>query len=164
MRHTRWFASCAALLCIALGGCAAKGSQPGLDEVGNAELDDLIVPGRRVGPVSIGMSEAAMRQLMGQPLETHQTEDSRMYEFRQMSVVVPTNTRRVELVIVPAPFYKTLTGITVGDEEAKISAALGKPARQTGRGVYVTTCYANGLVFNYYNGTVENIVVRTPGC
>ena len=164
MQQARWFASFVALLCVALGGCAAKGSQAMVDEVGSAELDDLIVPGRRVGPVSIGMSESAMRQLMGQPLETHQTEDSRMYEFAQLSVVVPTKTHRVELVIVPAPFYKTLTGIMVGDDEAKISAALGQPARQTGRGVYVTTCYSNGLVFNFYNGTVDNIVVRTPGC
>ena len=164
MRHTRWFASFAALLCMALGGCAAKGSQPAVDEVGNAELDDLIVPGRRVGPVSLGMSEAALRQLMGQPLETHQTEDSKMYEFPQLSVVVPNKTRRVELVIVPAPHYKTLAGLTVGEEESKVAAELGQPARQTGRGMHVTTCYSNGLVFNYYNGTVDNIVVRTPGC
>ena len=164
MRGVATFPILAAMLCTALSGCAAKGSQPAVDEVGSAELDDLIVPGRRVGPVSLGMSEAALRQLMGQPLETHQTEDSKMYEFRQLSVVVPNNTRRVELVIVPAPHYRTLSGLTVGDEEPKVAAELGQPARQTGRGTYVTTCYSNGVVFNYYNGTVENIVVRTPGC
>jgi hypothetical protein len=154
----------AGVFCLALAACAASGNRNVADEAAKAELDDLIVPGSRVGPVSLGMSEAALRQLMGQPLETYETEDNRMFEFKQLSVVVPKNTRRVELVIVPASHYATLLGATVGDSEARIQELYGEPARKTSRGQQVTRCYSNGIVFNIENDVVDNIVVRTPGC
>lgn len=154
----------AAALCLALAACSSPGGRSAADEVGNADLDDLIVPGSRVGPVSIGLSEPAVRQLMGQPVDTYETEENRMLEFKELSVVLPKKTRRVELVIVPGAHYATLVGAMVGDSEARIQELHGTAARQTSSGQYGMRCYSNGIVFNFYNEVVENIVVRTPGC
>jgi hypothetical protein len=152
------------LLCLAVAACAGTASRTAANEVENAERDELIVPGSRVGPVSIGMSEGALRQLMGNPLDVYETEENRMFEYKQLSVVVPKKTRIVELLIVPDAHYATLQGAAVGDSEARIQELYGNPARETGRGMYVTRCYSNGLVFNFHNEVVDNIVVRTPGC
>jgi hypothetical protein len=164
----------ATLLLLALSGLSGCGAQaartsaaagPALAAHAVEENDHVIVPGRRAGAVALGMSEAALHRLLGRPLERHDSDVQSIQEFAGLTVVLARRTRSVEMVIVPAPHYRTDGGIAVGAAESVVRAALGPPAKQTGSGsTFLTACYANGLVFNYQGRVVENIVVRTPGC
>jgi hypothetical protein len=162
--HSRAALSLVAL-CVLVSACAGRSNRVLTEEFGKAELDNFIVPGARAGPVSIGMSEAALRQVMGRPLQTQDSETQRIHEFPQLSVVVARRTRTVEMVIVPGPHYKTEEGITVGAAESAVERAHGRPAKRTGSAsTYLNACYWSGIVFNYQKLIVDNIVVRSPGC
>jgi hypothetical protein len=167
-------AAIAILVAVLIAGCAGRGSrvaaEPALkhasvEQFDASELEGVIVPGRRVGRLTLGMSEAQVRELLGRPLQTQDSDAHRIHEYPELSVVLERRTSRVEMLVVPGLRYKTEKSIAVGSSESQVRAAYGEPAKQTGGGsTFVTACYGHGLVFNYHERVVDTIVVRTPGC
>jgi hypothetical protein len=96
-----------------------------------AKNDTLIVPGVRIGPVNLGMSDADVYGLLGDPTQT-MTEGVDMgraiaYVFPKLTVVVSKATHKVTQVTTLDPGYATADGIKVGSSGLAVSTKLGIP-------------------------------------
>ena len=96
-----------------------------------AKNDNLIVPGVRIGPVSLGMSDADAYKLLGDPIRT-MTEGVDMgraiqYDFPKLSIVVSRSTHRITQVTTLDTGYATADGIRVGSSGLAVSTKLGIP-------------------------------------
>lgn len=126
-------------------GCAS--ARPDLN-------DNLIVPGKRVGPVEIGMPVADLLAVAGTPRRTTLIEGSAAatYVFNGFSV---TAHDKVYWIVVDSPFYRTATGAAVGVEQIEARSAFGKPDCVVTRdartlydygNIYVEVANSSGLV------------------
>jgi hypothetical protein len=111
-----------------------------------AKNDNLIVPGVRIGPVSLGMSDADLYKMLGDPTQT-MTEGVDMgraiqYVFPKLSIVVSKATHRVTQVTTLDPGYSTADGIKVGSSGLAVSTKLGIPPGRC----------EGGCDYNYPNG------------
>jgi hypothetical protein len=98
----------------------------------HAKNDNLIVPGVRIGPVRIGMTDADLYKILGDPTQTLTTGsvDGGITYFWGNSLVVHVDkdTHRVVQVTTNNPKYSTADGIKVGSSGLAISTKLGIPA------------------------------------
>src|ERR1700730_6859535 len=111
-----------------------------------AKDGNLIVPGVRIGPISLGMSDADVYKILGDPTQT-MTEGVDMgraiqYVFPKLTVVVSRATHKVTSVITLDPGYSTAEGIKVGSSGLAVSTKLGIPPGPC----------EGGCNYNYPNG------------
>jgi hypothetical protein len=96
-----------------------------------AQSDNLIVPGVRIGPVMLAMTETAIYKMLGDPTRT-MTQGVDMgrgiqYVYPTLSVVVNKVTHRVTSVVTIDQKYSTANGIKVGSSSLAVSTKLGIP-------------------------------------
>src|SRR5687768_7177462 len=70
-------------------------------------FDNLIIPGQRIGPVSIGMTRAELLRVKGEPEETQRLTDAMVYRWSGLRVTVADDNSQVYSVSVDDPAFKT---------------------------------------------------------
>lgn len=138
--------------------------------------DHLVVPGKRVGPISIGMTQDQLFAAMGLPADSYQYPNSvgHVYErhnnddqsfYNGLEVSVRKSASQVQSVQIGKfnSGYATAEGVTVGTAERKVRELLGPPlqVRLKTAHTHDTYCYP-GLVVAFREGEVINLSI--PGC
>jgi hypothetical protein len=120
------------------------------------EDDHLIVPGVRLGPVHLGITDVELYRQLGDPQSTQPNGDVSMnYTYSNFGVSVSTHTHKVIQVLALDASYATAEGIKVGSSHLAIAAKLGIPRGPCNR--ECTYYYKGGLGL----GTTEDGSVRT---
>jgi hypothetical protein len=102
----------------------------------------LIVPGQRIGPLYLGMSDAELLAAVGPPDQTVNWDKSAVsyiYENPKLWVVVVKKTRRVGMINTSSSMFRTAEGIGVGSTQLELDVKM--PKRKRGRGG--VACYGN---------------------
>jgi len=130
--------------------------------------DHLIVPGERIGPIFIGMTETQLYQKLGNPSNTVRGSNGAwiLYEYKNLglSTIVNPYTHKVNTVQITqsdSP-YSTREGITGGSSELQVQTLPWKllwkrEAEPHALGVW-TFAYT-GIQITTQNGNVINIKV-----
>jgi len=130
----------------------------------SARADDMILPGKSIGPVLIGMSAQELYHALGEPRSSDVGEDKTSYVYDGLQVGVENGNQRVYRVFATSPKYKLVKGVAVGSSALAVAAAYGEPdERDETPGGDKTLCYGD---FELYMkaGTVAAIMVSKGGC
>lgn len=173
-----------ALLFALLGfaSCDAPGPQRAAEPAAAPIFDQLIVAGKRIGPVAIGMPVADLIGAIGEPNESlnmycgaDKTKTCLIQAFwndRGLSVRFPTVTdsdyssqpkERVDKISVTDSRWATAEGLKVGSSEVSVRAKLGTPLQQRREEIapflISEICYP-GINFSSTQGKVTYILVQ----
>jgi hypothetical protein len=94
----------------------------------------LVVPGRSMGPVAIGMRLEAVEEALGRPSKADLSGHTQWYEWkspenRLRSIAVETLQNTVVLIsLAHDPRYRTRDGLGDGDALADVERVLGQPS------------------------------------
>jgi hypothetical protein len=126
--------------------------------------DDVIIPGKSIGPVLIGMTAQELYRAMGEPRSSDVGEDKTSYTYDGLQVGVENDSQRVYRAFATSPRYKLVKGIAVGSSALAAVAAYGEPDErdETPKGDK-TFCYDD---FELYirDGAVAAIMVSKESC
>jgi hypothetical protein len=119
--------TCLALLVSACGGGALVLTHPPLVP---PVFDDAIVGGHRIGPISLGMTQAELLQHLGPPSQTLTSTDftAKLYRFDSVGLTARVVGGVVDHVRAHAARYTTSAGIHLGSPEADVARKQGVPA------------------------------------
>jgi hypothetical protein len=139
------------------------------------DSDQSIVAGQRVGTAYVGMSVAALLQILGEP--TRRIGSARptyVWTYPGGEIIVAVASNRVWSVGIGwasgytgTQLYATASGLTVGASLLDVDAQLGKPnAVWSGRQSAIR-CYNSGIAIGYFksgswSGRVFQIMVFHP--
>lgn len=125
-----------------------------------AGSDNLIVPGQRIGPISIGMSKTELYRTMGEPTEM---AGAYAYNFGKLSAVVDAR-GHVGNINCDDPKFVTPEGIHVGSSQLAMEARMGPPElTRKLDGSHFIYCYKrSSLCLVVGNGTIYSIGVSSP--
>ena len=136
MNAARFASALLALSTVALTGCVT----------GPLTLDDnLVVPGKRIGEVQIGMPLATLLAVKGNPVTTAPISgtDATTYTFQDGLTVGAQD--EVYWIIAEDARFHTSTGVSPGVEQIFARASFGKPRCVETRGE--TTLYDYGNIY-----------------
>jgi hypothetical protein len=161
-----------AFIFSSIDGCSSTSSSAAFNN-----SDKLIVPGERIGPIVLGMSDQALFKL-DVPYTGRQIGSTIWYFFSGLKVLVDQNKHRVVCVELHGDnSYHTASGLRIGSRLVDIERAMGPPEQITENPVFHRTLnvkYQNNTVsFNFgpYSGsyadspldTVQSILLQVPG-
>lgn len=162
-----------ALLCISLISCSSTGG-----EGFKVPNDRLIVPGERIGPVALGMSDEALFKL-GVPESTKPFGNWTLYLYKDMTVFVEQGSRKVVCVAVQSDSsYRLANGVKVGSTLRDIQAVMGPSGTIRGNPAFgnapMSVRYQSGNLSFDFGGTtatmadrprdtVQRIGIQVPG-
>ena len=125
-------------------------------------FDRVIVPGQRMGPVSLGMSGAQLLQALGSPVESHSSfSDGTWNRFSNgLSAFVRHSDTRVSMIVTGEDGYATAQGAGIGSSELEIRTRLGTPVTAVNRDAGRVVCY-RGMHFllNFQTGRAYSVGV-----
>jgi hypothetical protein len=124
--------------------------------------DNLIVAGKRIGPVSVGMPVSQLYDVMGEPVQAVKGRGSERYVFEDLQVVVDEADGAVVTVLTESPDYASADGLKVGLTDLAVKAGLAKlqgqlVIKEEGD---TTTYFASGISVVVTGGLVKSISVR----
>jgi hypothetical protein len=130
----------------------------------------LVVPGRRIGPVAIGMRLDAVENIFGRPSKVDPSGRTQWYEWkapddRFRSIAVETVQDTVVLIsLAHDPRYRTREGLGDGTALAEVERVLGRPSSVVRLGGFSIVQYRkHGIGFvTDGSGRVTGIVIA-PG-
>lgn len=96
-------------------------------------LDSLIVPGTRVGPLTLGLSVKKMAEILG-PGQLRPQSPGVVHLFPNAGFVVYTEADRIVSVGVRSPAYKTRSGVGVGSDVDEVLRTLSSDYEMEGSG------------------------------
>jgi hypothetical protein len=162
---------------LLLTACASTAGDPGvsLSPEHTASLmainDNLIVPGERIGPIFIGMTEAELYRKMGDPSKTVRGNDGTWlrywYDTAHLSVQVNPSTHKVNVIdnyqeeYFP---YATREGVTIGWTELHLQTLPWNLSWKR-QEQYATSCWTfqyTGIRVGSCAGTIRSITVHSP--
>jgi len=163
------------LLSIALAGvlAACASSDPRLPPPSTTPpvFDHLIVPGTRVGPVSIGMTKDQLFAAMGLPVDTIVSYTDVFVHLYQVTniqglrVAVGKSSSRVWYIEVGNENYRTSQGLAVGMQERQVRELMGPPEKVVLKTAHSQDMYCYpGLRVYFGEGKVGLISVNPWGC
>jgi hypothetical protein len=117
-----------ALVAALVAGCqqgAAPGSPP--EPAPTPIFDHAILPGQRVGPMSLGMTDDALVEVEGKAESRVDRAGEIEYHYADFSVIVNTDTRRVTRILVTSGQYALEVGASVGMKEGEVTLLIGGP-------------------------------------
>jgi hypothetical protein len=91
--------------------------------------DALIVPGERVGPIALGLSEADLVMAAGAPASTLRQGNQTIYAFGRVSAQISQS--GVDLITVDDPRFETADHLRLGLALPVAISLLGQPAKRT---------------------------------
>jgi hypothetical protein len=130
----------------------------------------LVVPGRSMGPIAIGMRLDAVESILGRPSKIDPTGHTQWYEWkapenRLRSIAVETLKSTVVLIsLAHDPRYRTSDGLGDGTTLAEVTRVFGRPSSVMRLGGFSIVQYRrNGIGFvTDGSGRVTGIVIA-PG-
>ena len=124
-----------------------------------ATSDNLIVPGERVGPIALGMTEAQLAAAMGGPGEVLHQGTVTTYSWGQVAAEIADSSPGVDLITVNDQRFDTPGHIHVGLAAPAVPAVLGQPNKKTSTQGLDTFDY-DGLTVLLRNNFVAQIRVH----
>lgn len=130
----------------------------------------LVVPGRSMGPVAIGMRLEAVESVLGRPTKVDPSGRTQWYEWKDpenrfRSIAVETLQNSVVLIsLAHDPRYRTIDGLGDGTPLAEVERVLGRPSSVMNLGGFSIVQYRRtGIGFvTDGSGRVTGIVIA-PG-
>lgn len=108
---------------------------PGIEqlppETDSYALDDLIIPGTRVGPLTLGLPITHATEVLGQA-QLRPQENGMVHLFKENGLVVFSEQERVVSVTVRSPAFRTRAGVRVGSDVDQVLATLGREYEMVG--------------------------------
>jgi hypothetical protein len=162
---TVFFAGCSGISGM-MGGESGTEAKPAAKKTSasakSVVRDNTIVPGKRIGPVSVGMAVSQLYDVMGEPTQTQKGRGIERYVFEALEVVVDDTDESVSTVTTGSADYATADGLKVGLTVLAVKAKLAKLSgqlliREEGE---TTTYSTSGMVVLVLNGQVKSITVR----
>jgi hypothetical protein len=176
-----------ALLFALLGAasCDAPGPQRAAEPAAAPIFDQLIVPGKRIGPISVGMSTSDVLKALGEPTRASITsckgpgDPEGVYSqhcatkygwANGLQAEIPLISRRhwikerVYEVTTKDPRYATSGGVKVGSSELSVRAIYGPPTLIGAHFERITWCYLPGMILSFVGGKVVEIDVGPYPC
>lgn len=93
-----------------------------------ADNDHLIVPWRRVGPISLGMTAADLVRILGEPSQVNGNPVITTYHWKdELSVTVKTDSSYVTQICAISPDYATAQGLRPGLPDTAVTQLMGEP-------------------------------------
>jgi hypothetical protein len=92
-----------------------------------ADNDHLIVPWRRIGPISLGMTAADAVRILGEPTQKNGSPVVTTYHWDNLSVTVKTDSSYVTQICAVSPDYATAQGLHPGLEDTEVTKLMGEP-------------------------------------
>jgi len=134
--------------------------------------DHLIIPGERVGPISLGMSTQDLYKALGEPTQSVTGNDGTWasYSWQDLTVQTDLPSGKVSHISVSGPSYSIDNNLRVGASELALRANLPNPQSTTAQTPESKLfCYAAGLAVRAradpnYSEKIESMTVRSPGC
>jgi hypothetical protein len=132
--------------------------------------DQLIIPGYRVGPIALGVTETQLLEVLGDPTDYNQGNTTVHYWWKgKINVVLKKigGVARVVRINVEDESYEMNSGIGVGSSILEMRARLGEPTSQSAPDAdngYYRFCYGNGIQFQTIRSVVSLVTVWSPGC
>lgn len=150
---------------VLLSACASQPAPPAQGEP--AQSDRRIVPGERIGPVSIGMTARQLAEGLGPPTGTVRLPGgTENYFANGLRVVVDNASRKVRRITTLNTLFATAEGARKGLSGLEIKRRLGEPGsaknhgtRDAARWMY---CYPQGLALQMDRDTVTSLSVFVP--
>ena len=124
--------------------------------------DNLIIAGKRLGPVSVGMPVSQLYDVMGEPTQTMKGRGTERYVFENLQVVVDDADASVVMVSTESPDFATADDLKVGLTDLAVKAKLAKGQGQ----LFIqeegetTSYFAAGIVVVVSGGHVKSISIR----
>lgn len=130
----------------------------------------LVVPGRSMGPVAIGMRLQAVESILGPPTKVDPSGRTQWYEWKDpenrfRSIAVETLQNSVVLIsLAHDPRYRTIDGLGDGTPLLQVKRVLGRPTSVINLGGFAIVQYRRtGIGFvTDGSGRVTGIVIA-PG-
>src|SRR5215831_12744563 len=153
-------------------GCASAPSAPQSSAKIPSNNDHLIVPGQRIGQVSLGMSVQQLIATLGTPVKSEPYGGgNRSNNSFSIGLDVDVSGTAVDGIFARNSTYKTAEGVGLGMSDLEVRALLGAPDKHALYGGYdFRTCYKSGLhlMFGRSSDTqsmsLTSILVSAPGC
>jgi hypothetical protein len=111
--------------------------------------DALIVPGQRVGPIALGLSEAELLKVAGVPASTFRQGNETIYAFGRVTAQIGDPSAGVDLITVDDARFETADHVRLGLAAPVAMSLLGQPAKRS---------IANGVDTLEYEGLA--VIVR----
>lgn len=99
----------------------------------NTAMDTLIIPGTRIGPLTLGLSSQKMSGVLGQGQLRPQASGV-VHLYPDLGMVVYTENDRVVSVTVRSPNFKTRSGVGVGSDVDEVLRTLSGDYEMEGSG------------------------------
>jgi hypothetical protein len=127
--------------------------------------DRQIVPGARVGSVTLGMTSADLYRTMGEPKATIPFDNgSFRYDWTDIGVFVDKG-GHVAMILPSTGGYALSSGLSIGSSELALQAQRPAPAWVRANMPYRNSyCYDDGLAVDTYQGKVTGMTVWSKGC
>jgi hypothetical protein len=166
------------LSALLLTACASTARDPGVSLTPEhaasmmAINDNLIVPGERIGPIFIGMTEAELYKKMGDPSRTVRGDDGTWLRYRydstHLSVQVNPSTHKVNVIdnyqIDYFP-YATREGVAIGWSELHLQTLPWTLAWKKHHPDPQQPCWTfqyTGIRIGSCDGKIVSITVHSP--
>lgn len=95
------------------------------EETHHSVDDNLIVPGTRIGPATLGLSMGAVGQKLGKAkMRPHNS--GVMYLYENLGLVIYAENDKVTSVTARSPLFSTRQGVRVGSDVDSVLASLGQ--------------------------------------
>jgi hypothetical protein len=155
---------------LGLVGCSTPLDLEGVPPVPATPIyDDLIVPGYRIGPVALGLTEAQLLSIKGAPSKSYEGDTTWYVYQSDMNVYVRNigGVRRIVRVNAEDPRYVTKEGLRYGSSLLELKAKMGPPtsfSAPDAESGYYRYCYSDGIQFQTFQSIVKLITVWSPAC
>jgi len=127
--------------------------------------DRQIVPGARVGPISLGMTAGDLYRTMGEPKSSMSfTDGSFRYEWNEIFVQSDRG-GHVTTISPTSGGYTLNPGLSIGSSELALQAQRPAPAWvRASMPFHNSYCYDDGVMIDTAQGQISNITVWSAGC
>jgi len=139
----------------AVAGCGGRGTEvartPPPDCV--PQRDNLIVPGCRIGPIAIGMTNEDLLRTLGPPRLSRDQGKFVSNQYDSLKITAMVEGGRVGWLFTTDPRYHTAAGVRVGSSIMEATVSLGEPAWKrtnphSGDAGYVNNCFSAGVTMS----------------
>ncbi len=142
-------------------------AQAAAEQVRKNTEDFLIVPGRSIGPISMGMPLSQVESILGLPKKEYQKGNHNwatyMYEFDHGWFYVYHDERNVIGILTFSSKYRTRLGLAVGAHINEARREISE-LHVYGRGNGYTICSSQGIeMFVERDGIITNIEIGSKG-
>lgn len=148
----RFLAIVLTMLFFGVGGIAPASAQTLL-------TDTVIVPGERIGPITLGMTEAQLIQAAGQPDQRLMQGRDNLYSWGLLTARIPAGGPGVDEIVVMDTRYLTAQRFHVGSTDAAVTANFGQPTKRSNQSGLITLDF-DGISIVQRNGMVMQIRIR----